>query len=94
MSRLDGVNISDIRSMASQDDNSHYSIASSVARASLSSTRSKFTQDKSNDIDIDRMLDIDRALDDRSQYGKVAAAQDHSFSSSNVISNGYGEVYE
>jgi hypothetical protein len=43
---------------------------------------------------IDRMLDIDMALDDRPQYGKIAAAQDHAFSSSNVISNGYGEVYE
>ena len=34
MSRLDGVNISDIRSSASQDDDIHYSITSRVAMAS------------------------------------------------------------
>ena len=38
MSKLDGVNYSDIRSMASQDDDTHYSITSRVARASQSSS--------------------------------------------------------
>ena len=79
MSRLDGVNISDIRSMASQDDNSHYSITSSVARASASSTKSRSTRVKSTHVGHseagvdDRMLGT---LNVPSRHGKAAAAQD------------------
>ena len=93
MSKLDGVNYSDIRSMTSQDDNSHYSIASSVARASSSSPTSKFSLGKFSDIDSDSMFDIDMTLDDRPQHGKSAAAQDHAFSNSNANSKGHGKVY-
>ena len=71
---------SDIRSMASQDDNSHYSITSSVARASASSTRSRSTRVKSTHVGHseagvdDRMLGT---LNVPSRHGKAAAAQDH-----------------
>ena len=70
---------SDIRSMASQDDNSHYSITSSVARASASSTRSRSTRVKSTHVGHseagvdDRMLGT---LNVPSRHGKAAAAQD------------------
>ena len=80
MSKLDGVNYSDIRSMASQDDNSHYSITSRVARASTSSTRSRSTRTKSTLVGHfeagvdDRMTGT---LNDPSRHGKAAAAQDH-----------------
>jgi len=90
MSKLDGVNISDIRSMASQDDNSHYSITSRVARASASSTRSRSTRVKSTHVGHsslgvdDRMLGT---LNVPSRHGKAAAAQDH------VVSISNGEVH-
>ena len=75
-----------IRSMASQDDNFHYSITSSVARASSSSTRSRSTRDKST-----LLGHIEAGVDDRmlgtlnvpSRHGKAAAAQDHIVSISN-----------
>ena len=86
MGKLDGVNYSDIRSMASQDDNSHYSITSSVARASASSTKSRSTRTKSTHVGHsslgvdDRMLGT---LNVPSRHGKAAAAQDHIVSISN-----------
>ena len=86
MSKLDGVNYSDIRSMASQDDNSHYSITSRVARASASSTKSRYTRTKSTHVghsspSVDgRMAGT---LNVPSRHGKAAAAQDHAFSCTN-----------
>ena len=86
MSKLDGVNYSDIRSMASQDDNSHYSITSRVARASASSTKSRSTRTKSTLVGHSEAGVDDRmtgTLNDTSRHGKAAAAQDHAFSCSN-----------
>ena len=87
MSRLDGVNISDIRSMASQDDDSHHSITSRVARAFASSTNSrsrstsKSTLVGHSDHGVGvRMLGT---LNVPSRHGKAAAAQDHIVSISN-----------
>ena len=86
MSKLDGVNFSDIRSMASQDDDSHYSITSRVARASASSTKSRSTQVKSTLVGHSEAGVDDRmtgTLNVPSRHGKAAAAQDHAFSYSN-----------
>ena len=86
MSRLDGVNISDIRSSASQDDDIHYSIASRVAMASASSnsrprSTSKSTLVGHSDHGVGvRMLGT---LNVPSRHGKAAAAQDHIVSISN-----------
>ena len=82
---------SDIRSMASQDDNSHYSITSRVARASASSTKSTSTRTKSTHVGHsslgvdDRMLGT---LNVPSRHGKAAAAQDHVVSISNGEAHG------
>ena len=91
MSKLDGVNYFDIRSMASQDDDSHYSITSRVAKASASSTNSrsrstsKSTLVGHSDHGVGvRMLGT---LNVPSRHGKAAAAQDHVDSISN------GEVH-
>ena len=90
MSRLDGVNISDIRSMASQDDDSNYSITSRVARASASSTRSRSTRVKPtlvghSELGVDdRMLGT---LNVPSRHGKAAVAQDHVVSISNGVAH-------
>ena len=90
MSKLDGVNYSDIRSMASQDDNSHYSITSRVAMASASSTSRSRSKSKSTLVGHSdhgvgvRMLGT---LNVPSRHGKAAAAQDHVASVSN------GEVH-
>ena len=76
--------------MASQDDNSDYSITSRVARASTSSTNSRSTRTKStlvghSELGVDdRMLGM---LNVPSRHGKAAAAQDHVASISN------GEVH-
>ena len=91
MSRLDGVNISDIRSSASQDDDIHYSITSRVAMASASSnSRSRSTSESTlvghSDHGVGvRMLGT---LNVPSRHGKAAAAQDHVDS----ISNGEAHV--
>ena len=83
MSKLDGVNYSDIRSMASRDDNS---ITSRVAMASASSdSRSKSTCKSTlvghSDHGVGvRMLPT---LNVPSRHGKAAAAQDHIVSISN-----------
>ena len=90
MSRLDGVNISDIRSSASQDDDIHYSITSRVAMASASSTSRSRSKSKSTLVGHSdhgvgvRMLGT---LNVPSRHGKAAAAQDHVASISN------GEVH-
>ena len=87
MGKLDGVNYSDIRSMASQDDNS---ITSRVAMASASSdSRSRSTCKSTlvghSDHGVGvRMLGT---LNVSSRHGKAAAAQDHVASISN------GEVH-
>ena len=79
MSRLDGVNISDIRSSASQDDDIHYSITSRVAMASASSTSRSRSKSKSTLVGHSdhgvgvRMLGT---LNVPSRHGKAAAAQD------------------
>ena len=76
MSKLDGVNYSDIRSMASQDGNS---ITSRVARASASSTKSRSTRTKSTHVGHSEAGVDDRmtgTLNDPSRHGKAAAAQD------------------
>ena len=86
LSRLDGVNISDIRSSASQDDDIHYSISSRVAMASASSTSRSRSKSKSTLVGHSdhgvgvRMLGT---LNVPSRHGKAAAAQDHAFPKSN-----------
>ena len=90
MGKLDGVNYSDIRSMASQDDDSHYSITSRVARASASSnSRSRSTSESTlvghSDHGVGvRMLGT---LNVPSRHGKAAAAQDY------VVFISNGEVH-
>ena len=91
MSRLDGVNISDIRSSASQDDDIHYLIASRVAIASASSnSRSRSTSESTlvghSDHGVGvRMLGT---LNVPSRHGNAKPAQDHVVS----ISNGEAHV--
>ena len=58
---------SDIRSMASQDDNSHYSITLRVARASASSTRSRSTRTKSTLVGHSEL-----GVDDVAEYSILA----------------------
>ena len=90
LSRLDGVNISDIRSSTSQDDDIHYSISSRVAMASASSTSRSRSKSKSTLVGHSdhgvgvRMLGT---LNVPSRHGKAAAAQEHVDSISN------GEVH-
>ena len=86
MSRLDGVNISDIGSSASQDDDIHYSITSSVAMASASSnSRSRSTCESTLVGHFDHGVGVRMlgTLNVPSRHGKAAAAQDHAFPKSN-----------
>ena len=69
-----------LRSTASQDDNSHYSITSRVARASASSTKSRSTRTKSTLVGHSELGGDDRMLGTLNvpwRHGKAAAAQDH-----------------
>ena len=91
LSRLDGVNISDIRSSASQDDDIHYSISSRVAMASASSTSRSRSKSKSTLVghsDHGVGLLMLGTLNVPSRHGKAAAAQDHIVSISNDEARG------
>ena len=90
--RVDGnmaIQDSDIRSMASQDDNSHYSITSSVARASASSnSRSRSTSKSTLVGHSDHGVGVRMLGTLNARHGNAATAQDHVVS----ISNGEAHV--